>query len=224
MLELFNYKRGKERKCYCNPAQIPHPSIHSFIQCQPVSVWNVGYRGWRNSYQKTQMNQRGWSCWMLPSRPDPIQCEAGSLPLGQGAITAFRAFRRRRCLHVTAISGCLTSPTISCLAGQRVHRPSGSASRCPALGGEELPPPPPHARKEEGKEAREGGWKVQDLFWRHVGKAHKHGSERCGSVNAPHADGIRSSGADCCTRQLWIPCATLRIVINTLHCSEDAPS
>lgn len=99
------------------------------------------------------MNPRGWSCWMLPSRPDPILCEAGSLPLGQGAITAFGAFRRRRCLHATAIPGCLTSPR---LAGQRVHRPSGSASRCPALGGEELPPPPPHARKDRGKEAREG--------------------------------------------------------------------
>lgn len=149
--------------------QFIHPSIHSFIQCQPVSTWILGCRGWCNSYQRTQMNLRGWSCWMLPSRPDLILCEAGSLPLGQGAIAAFRALRRRRCLHVTAISGCLTSPTISCLAGQStVHRPSGAASRCPALGGEELPPPPRHARKEEGREAREGGKKVQDLFWWHV--------------------------------------------------------
>lgn len=173
------------------------------------------------------MNLRGWSCWMLPSRPDPIRCETGSLPLGQGAIAAFRAFRRRRCLHVTAIKGCLTSPTISRLAGQRVHRPSGSASRCPALGGEELPPPPPHAREEEGKEARKEERRTGRCGIYSGGtseKAHKHGSERYGSVNAPRADEIRSSGADCCTRQLWIPCATLRIVINTLHCSEDAPS
>lgn len=27
-----------------------------------------------------------------------------------------------------------------------------------------------------------------------------------------------------CRNQLWFPCATLRIVINTLHCSVDAPS
>lgn len=95
-----------------------------------------------------------------PTRPDPIQSEAGSLPLGQGALTASRAFRHRRCLHVSAHAGCLTSPTISCLAGRRVHRPSGSAARCPALCGEELPPPPPHAREEGGKGWMEGRCRI----------------------------------------------------------------
>ena len=48
-----------------------------------------------NSYQRTQMNLRGLSCWMLPSRPDsPL----GLLPFGQGALAAARP---RRCLHFT---------------------------------------------------------------------------------------------------------------------------
>lgn len=78
------------------------------------------------------MNLRGWSYWMLPSRPGP---RLPSLPFGQGALTASRP---RRCLHATRVPNTHThthgaSPlpatraaTIcSCL----VRAPSPSASR-----------------------------------------------------------------------------------------------
>lgn len=115
------------------------------------------------------MNLRGWSCWMLPSRPDPTRPDPiRSNPRLDHSRSA-KVHSRRLMPSAAAAAGasmsvrtqgCLTSPTISRLAGRRVHRPSGSAARCPALCGEELPPPPPHARKEGGKGWMEGRCRI----------------------------------------------------------------
>lgn len=222
---IIQEKNGRERKCYCNTVQILHPTIHPSTHSFNASQCLLGLLGVGVGVTLTRGHRWTWEAGVAGCcHPDRTR---SNVRLDH---SRFAKVRSRRFVPSAAASMSLRSqaasprPLFHVSQGSESTRPSGSASRCPALGGEELPLPPPHARKDEGKEARKGGRKVQDWFWWHVGKAHEHGSEWCGSVNAPRVDGIRSSGADCCTRQLWIPCATLRIVINTLHCSEDAPS
>lgn len=44
------------------------------------------------------------------------------------------------------------------------------------------------------------------------------------SISSHRTDRMCRSRSMPCRNQLWFPCATLRILINTLHCSVDAPS
>lgn len=173
------------------------------------------------------MNLRGWSYWMLPSRPGP---RLPSLPFGQGALTASRP---RRCLHATRVPKThahththtrrLTTSRdssrhylfMSRQSAESIRQPSVCLRRsdpCRALGGEELTPP----------HAREGAAAGESQMFRQTGGRRENVKQFPEST--PQRRGSTAPGLVLAGKQLWIPCATLRIVINTPHCSEDAPS
>lgn len=100
-------------------------------------------------------------------------------------------------------------------SAESIRQPSVCLRRsdpCRALGGEELTPP----------HAREGAAAGESQMFRQTG-ARRENVKRF-PESTPQQRGSTAPGLILAGKQLWIPCATLRIVINTPHCSEDAPS
>lgn len=88
-----------------------------------------------NSYQRTQMNLRGLSYWMLPS---PTRFTTRLLPFDQGALTAARP---RGCHHFTQVPMLILYRLLfhaSSGAPSTTSRQSESADPSPRLAGEEL--------------------------------------------------------------------------------------
>ena len=175
-----------------------------------------------NSYQRTQMNLRGLSCWMLPSRPDsPL----GLLPFGQGALAAARP---RRCLHFTPTPpACFTfwrlwlsHASARLLSTPAAARLESASPILPCLA--RLPACLPRLSVRLGVCGAPAAAYTE-------GAADKNSQDRKNTARirlsgAHRTDWICRSRRVPCRDRLWFPCATLRIVINTLHCSVDAPS
>lgn len=152
-----------------------------------------------------------WEAWVTGCCHTKPGFTARLLPFGQGALTAARP---RRCLHFTHVPMCFTFDdcTGDCFLCrfESTNPPATSASWV-------RPPDPsfppsslslcaltlPHTLEGVDKNSQE----LQEYTpWISFSKAH-------------WTDRICRSGFMPCRNQLWFPCATLRIVINTLHCS-----
>lgn len=164
-----------------------------------------------NSYQRTEMNLRGLSCWMLPSQP---RFTLRLLPCDQRALTADPP---RRCVHLLHLPRALYRPrmcrgTISCLVWSTEQTPA-------CVGGSLL-----------------FGWPLSSsgcrMRWRSclrlrlkIIKQNKGMHNGVCFSDARRAEGVLGSIFVSCRDHPWIPCAAARTGINTqLHRSVDAPS
>lgn len=165
------------------------------------------------SYRRTEMNLRGLSYWMLPSQPVSR--------LGYSRLATVRSQQLVPGGASISLTSQRASPspsqpaTISCLdlssePGSRLSESNDAFARHAS---EELTPP--HARKAAASALR------------YPGRLERWVSYRLGVSQKP-AEQRQSAGLHLCVlswrSQLWSPCATLRIVINTAHCGVDAPS
>ena len=169
-----------------------------------------------NSHRRTQMNLRGWSCWMLPSPPvsrlgySRVAAVRSQLLVPAGASMSLAS----QCAFtpltagapVTSPTPCLVSPGVRTVFNPPIR--SGSAPRRAPWRGAPAAACTAQEPRNKNSLARLRGraaWirglrrvslTVDAWVWRSVPWRH----------------------------QLWFPCATWRVVINTLHCSVDAPS
>lgn len=180
-----------------------------------TSIWAVG----NPQGQRTQMNLRGLSYWTLPSQPVSrlgysrlAKVRSQQLVPGGASISPTPQYASPLTTLSVTISCIVRSPEPTTRLSESADR-SQSARCAPRWGAHAaatLKVLPPQIKKKQKQSAKLQEHSPRITFSRafpHTGQ-----KKRCRSRFVP------------CRDQPWFPCATLRIAINTLHCSVDAPS